>query len=96
MQQLSENTGQAAENDQKRFSDKRTDDRIREHLTNERDNISAEDISNVQSNISSPAAANSETDDEKVIEKKDNTEYEGKDDEANDKPEDITPWNVID
>ncbi|MEO7802182.1 MAG: hypothetical protein ABIR81_09290 [Ginsengibacter sp.] len=79
-----------------RFSDKHTDDRIKEHLTNEKDNISADDISNVQSNISSPAEENKAVDDEKVIDNTKDDEYIGKDDDDKDKPKDITPWNVID
>ncbi len=100
MQNPNENTPPVPENDPQRFTDKRTEDRIQEHLTNEKDNISAEDISNVESNINSSQAESNTTDvkgtdDEKVVEDRDSTEYIGKDDNDKDKPKDITPWDVI-
>ncbi len=52
--------------DPERFVDKRTDERIRQHLTNEEDSISAEDINNVQSNIHSPQPVTSATDDNNI------------------------------
>ncbi len=96
MQPCNEDITPEDDNAPERFSDKRTDDRIREHLTNEKDNISAEDISNVQSNISSPAEEEKVNDDEKVIDDNEKDEYIGKDDDDKNKPKDITPWNVID
>lgn len=98
MQPNNENLTPDDDNTPGRFSDKRTDERIREHLTNEKDSISADDIKNVQSNVSGASEeVKTDEDDEKVIDNtKDDEEYIGKDDEEKDKPADITPWNVID
>lgn len=98
MQPNIENLTPDDDNTPGRFTDKRTDERIRELLTNEKDTISADDIKNVQSNISSPSGeVKTDEDDEKVIDNtKDGDEFIGKDDNDKDKPEDITPWNVID
>ena len=95
MQNPDENPSSGAKNDPNRFVDKRTDERIQQHLTNEEDNISAEDIKNVQSDIHSPQPLSKVTDDEDVIISEDiKTQDEEKEDIE--KPRDITPWNVID
>jgi hypothetical protein len=94
MQPLNENQTPEDDNASHRFSDKRTDDRIRQHLTNEKDNISADDINNVQSNVAS-AEDNTTSDDEDIIDNTKEGKYIGKDDDDKDKPKDITPWNVI-
>ncbi len=95
MQNPDENQSSGTENDPKRFVDKHTDERIQQHLTNEEDTISAEDIKNVQSDIHSPQPISNVTDDEDVIISEDiKTQDEEKEDIE--KPRDITPWNVID
>ncbi len=83
------------EKDPKRFVDKRTDERIQQHLTNEEDNILAQDINNVQSDIHSPAPVRNVTDDEEVIITDEELKEEDRKEDT-DKPRDITPWNVID
>lgn len=96
MQLFNEDLTPEDDNAPEQFFDKRTDDRIREHLTNEKDNISADDINNVQSDISSPAKETEMNNDVKAIDNTKKDEYIGKDDDDKDKPEIITPWNVID
>ncbi len=95
MENSDEQKSPGAEKDPKRFVDKRTDERIQQHFTNEEDNILAQDINNVQSDIHSHAPVINVTDDEKVIINDEDLKEEDRKEDT-DKPRDITPWNVID
>jgi hypothetical protein len=80
---------------EKRFVDEQTDKRNYEHLTNENDEISEEDISNVKTDVTDPNehVSTSRVEEDIPAEKEDN-------DEDNDEPgsnkEGIqTPWNIL-
>jgi hypothetical protein len=89
------------ENDQsvpkRRYVDEQTDKRMHEHLANEHDEITEEDISNIKTDFDYGAPAldgeeptedsTGEDDDEKILTKKV---------ENNDDPSIDTSWNVID
>ncbi len=76
-------------NDQKRFVDKVTDEKIHRHLHDINDTISEDDIRNIVTDISSPASVN---DEDATTANRDEGNAEG--DNQNDQLP--TSWNVID
>ncbi|MEO5893493.1 MAG: hypothetical protein ABIQ31_24785 [Ferruginibacter sp.] len=87
-----------AEQENKKFNDDQTDKRIHEHLANENDSISEEDINNVKTdvadkeNIVSTSVAK-----EKSSEKdaNDESDEEGKKDKGEQENRIETPWNIL-
>ena len=73
---------------QKRFTDEQTDKRIHQHLTNENDQITEEDISNIKTDVVLPEEENHEESEEEKMEKK----HKIKDNEDSDID---TSWNIL-
>ena len=80
----------------KPFKDDQTEKRIHEHLTNEKDQISDEDIDNVKTNIAgetsngSPQAAENKS----PVNKQSETPGSTKKDDG-EEPRIETPWNIL-
>ena len=83
------------EKDKDPFKDEQTQQRIHEHLRNETDLISEEDIANVKSSFGGEKDLDSSNEEEAITEKEKGEQNEDEKKEEGEVSRIETPWNIL-